>query len=153
MTHPPERLDRLVENYLAAVADACTGLPAGRRADLLADLREHIAVARAELSEPSEAAIRTILDRLGEPDEIAAEARVGQPAAAAADAVPATGPVGTVTARPRSVRISPAVAMVVLGFVLIVIMLLGGTVLTMQTAAPPPVPRPAGQVDPARPAR
>jgi hypothetical protein len=59
--------DRLVEDYLGAVSYACRDLPPDRRDDLLADLREHIEAARAVLHEPTEAAIRTVLDRLGEP--------------------------------------------------------------------------------------
>lgn len=71
--------ERLVEDYLAAVARACAGLSPAIRMELLADLREHIAVARAELPEQTEAAIHGILDRLGEPAVIAAEARASAP--------------------------------------------------------------------------
>jgi uncharacterized membrane protein len=78
MTSPTKGKDRLVEEYLAAVADACAGLPAARRSELIDDLREHIAVARARLDRPGEADIRTILDRLGEPAAIAAEARANE---------------------------------------------------------------------------
>ena len=42
---------------------------------MLDEVREHIAQARAELDSESEAAIRTLLDRLGEPSDIAAAAR------------------------------------------------------------------------------
>jgi hypothetical protein len=49
--------------------------PAGRRREMLDEVREHIAQARAELDSESEAAIRTLLDRLGEPSDIAASAR------------------------------------------------------------------------------
>ncbi len=80
MQQPVRQQDRLVEQYLAAVAQACAGLPVSRREELVADLREHIAVARQALPDPSEADIRDILDRLGEPTVIAAEARVGEPA-------------------------------------------------------------------------
>jgi hypothetical protein len=69
------RVDRLVEDYLGAVSYACVDLPPDRREDLVGDLREHIAAARGVLYEPTEAAVRTILDRLGEPTAIAAEAR------------------------------------------------------------------------------
>ena len=78
MTQSIDRLDRLVEDYLGAVSYACRDLPPERRDDLVGDLREHIAAARTVLYEPTEAAIRTILDRLGEPAEIAAEARLAE---------------------------------------------------------------------------
>jgi uncharacterized membrane protein len=70
--------DPLVGEYLDAVTRATADLPADRRADLLADLREHIAAARAELVPETEAGVRTILDRLGDPAGIAAEARLGE---------------------------------------------------------------------------
>lgn len=69
--------DLLVEEYLAAVASAGSDLPAHRRDDLLADLREHIASARADLTPETEAGMRTILARLGDPASIVAEARLG----------------------------------------------------------------------------
>ena len=83
MTHSTDPLDRLVEDYLTEVARATAALPAGRREDLIADLREHVAVARAELDPPTQAGIRAILDRLGEPAAIAEEARLGEPVSAA----------------------------------------------------------------------
>jgi uncharacterized membrane protein len=88
-----DRVDRLVEDYLGAVSYACSDLPPERRDDLVADLREHIAAARAVLYQPTEAAVRTILDRLGEPSAIAAEARLAEglgPVAPAA--APGRGP-------------------------------------------------------------
>jgi hypothetical protein len=66
--------DLLVHNFLAAVADAAADLPAAVREELLADLREHIAVARVQYA-PTEAGVRTILDRLGHPVAIADAAR------------------------------------------------------------------------------
>jgi HAAS len=78
MTQSLDRLDRLVEDYLGAVSYACRDLPPERRDDLIGDLREHIAAARAVLYQPTEAAVRTILDRLGEPAAIAAEARLAE---------------------------------------------------------------------------
>src|SRR5690242_4921807 len=71
--------DRLVDAYLDAVRRATADLPADRRDDLIGDLREHIAAARAELDPESEAGDRNILDRLGDPSGIAAEAHLGAP--------------------------------------------------------------------------
>ena len=69
--------DRLVEQYLTAVATAGHDLPRHRRDELLGDLREHIASARSDLAPETEAGVRTILARLGEPATIVAEARLG----------------------------------------------------------------------------
>lgn len=79
--------DRMVGEYLDAVRRATVDLPPDRRNDLLADLGEHIATARAELDPETEAGVRDILDRLGDPVSIAAEARLGTPP-------PPTGPTG-----------------------------------------------------------
>jgi hypothetical protein len=68
------RQERLVLDYLASVAAAAADLPPARRDELIADLSEHIAVARSQ-SAGTEAGVRQILDRLGHPDEIVAEAR------------------------------------------------------------------------------
>ena len=77
--------DQLVAGYLARLDAALRDLPAARREELLEQVREHIATARAELGdEAGEAEIRTLLDRLGDPATIAAEAgeRPAEPAAA-----------------------------------------------------------------------
>jgi uncharacterized membrane protein len=79
--------DDLVNDYLRAVEEALAGVPANRRAELLADLSEHIAAKRAELSpdQETEVEVRSILELLGDPEELAAEAR----ADADVDAAPA----------------------------------------------------------------
>jgi hypothetical protein len=66
--------DLLVRDYLTAVAHAAADLPAVHRDELLADLSEHIAVARSQCA-PTEAGVRTILDRLGHPLAIVDAAR------------------------------------------------------------------------------
>ena len=135
-----DRVDRLVEDYLGAVSYACVDLPPDRRDDLVGDLREHIEAARGVLYEPTEAAVRTILDRLGEPSAIAAEARLaeglpaaaavpGLPAAAAVPGLPAAGGLAGVTGRDsdREVsRSSTATLGMLLGFVFIVLVVLAG---------------------------
>jgi hypothetical protein len=89
--------DLMVEEYLAAVASAGPDLPPHRRDDLLADLREHIASARADLAPETEADVRTILARLGDPASIVAEARLGitPPPVPPAGPVPVSGRRGT----------------------------------------------------------
>jgi hypothetical protein len=71
--------DELVAAYLNRVRAAAAGLDPGRREELIEDLREHIATARAELSPETEAGVRTLLERLGDPAAIAAEASAGEP--------------------------------------------------------------------------
>jgi uncharacterized membrane protein len=72
--------DALVDNYLRAVGQALAGLPAYRRDELLEDLREHIAAGRAELGDDeTEAEVRSLLDQLGDPADVAAEAQIDAP--------------------------------------------------------------------------
>ncbi|GAA2622604.1 hypothetical protein GCM10010399_62310 [Dactylosporangium fulvum] len=68
--------DGLVNDYLRAVEQALAGVPASRRDELLADLSEHIAAKRAELTpeRETEVEVRSILELLGDPADVAAEA-------------------------------------------------------------------------------
>ncbi|MEV3850482.1 hypothetical protein AB0J30_27305, partial [Streptomyces microflavus] len=59
--------DTLVREYLATVERESTALPPAARQELLADLSEHIEVARAE--RPSD--VRAILHEVGDPRTIA----------------------------------------------------------------------------------
>lgn len=70
---------RLVHDYLAALESAAAGLPPDARRDLVADIREHLDQA---LGSPpyDEISVRTVLDRLGEPEEIVAAAGDRAPA-------------------------------------------------------------------------
>jgi hypothetical protein len=64
--------------YLEAVAREAAALAPERRNELLADLMEHIAVAFAEQPARSEAEVKAVLDRLGDPRTIVATAREGE---------------------------------------------------------------------------
>lgn len=64
--------DALVDTYLERLEAEAAGLPSDRRADLVTEVRAHIATAIATAGHRDEATIRTILDRLGEPTEIVA---------------------------------------------------------------------------------
>jgi uncharacterized membrane protein len=75
MINQPDTTDQLVRSYLHAVEHALADLPEDRRRELLGDLSDHIAAERAALDPPTEAAVRAILDRLGDPATLAAEAR------------------------------------------------------------------------------
>jgi len=70
--------DHLVNDYLHAVEQALAGVPASRRDELLADLSQHIAAKRAELGpeQETEVEVRSILELLGDPEELADEARL-----------------------------------------------------------------------------
>lgn len=74
--------DGLVNDYLRAVEQALDDVPAGRRDELLADLSDHIAAKLAETRRADGAEVRSVLDLLGDPHEMAAELR------AAADPAP-----------------------------------------------------------------
>ncbi|MFV5998758.1 DUF1700 domain-containing protein [Streptomyces sp. NPDC056231] len=74
------RPNAAADRYLAELERAAALLPANRRAELLADVRSHIAVARAEAQADStdgvndDRAVATILRQLGDPQEIVAAA-------------------------------------------------------------------------------
>jgi hypothetical protein len=67
--------DRLVDEYLRRLDRELSGLPRARRRELVGEIAGHIAEARAELAAETEAGIRNLLERLGDPVEIAAEER------------------------------------------------------------------------------
>ena len=71
-------IDQIIADYLLRLDVALGRLPESRRRQLVAEIDEHLKEARAELSDQSEAAIRELLDRVGQPDDIAAEAMDGQ---------------------------------------------------------------------------
>jgi uncharacterized membrane protein len=69
-------LNRPVEKYLKHLDAELADLPHGRRREIVDEIADHIAEARADLPAPeTEADIRTLLERLGDPADIAAEAR------------------------------------------------------------------------------
>lgn len=62
----------LIDDYLTAVRDATRSLPTGKRESIVGDLESHIE--QALPADAGEAEVRTVLDRLGSPESIAAEA-------------------------------------------------------------------------------
>jgi hypothetical protein len=66
--------DPLAE-YLEDLRQALRCVPAAGRREVMEEIEEHIAAARAELGGETDAGLRTILDRLGEPEDIGAETR------------------------------------------------------------------------------
>jgi uncharacterized membrane protein len=67
--------DRLVDDYLKQLDSELADLPRTRRREIVEEISEHIAEARTTVPPQNEAGVRTLLDRLGDPAEIAAEAR------------------------------------------------------------------------------
>src|SRR4029450_9592798 len=70
-----ELLDEVPEHITAARAALQPAtprrLPANRRQELLDEVQEHITAARAALEPETEAGVRTLLERLGDPADIA----------------------------------------------------------------------------------
>src|ERR1700674_5596485 len=66
--------DQLIDGYLARLQVAAADLPSGVRDELIEDMRAHIAEARTREPQETDATILNILDRLGEPDAVVAEA-------------------------------------------------------------------------------
>jgi len=92
--------DALVAEYLRRLDAAAWSLPADRRVELVAEIADHIAHARATAEVSDEASLRELLDRLGDPADIVAEA------CADVDAVTVPAGPGPV---PRTVR--PGIAL------------------------------------------
>jgi uncharacterized membrane protein len=67
--------DKLVEDYLDRLERELADFPSARRRELVQEISEHIAEARAGLESENEAEIRNLLDRMGDPADIAGEAR------------------------------------------------------------------------------
>ena len=62
--------DRLVDDYLSRLEKAAAHMQRSRRAELIAEIREHIETALREEDAASEVAVRNVLERLGPPEEI-----------------------------------------------------------------------------------
>lgn len=62
--------DRLIDDYLRRLEAAAAHLQRSRRAELVAEIREHIEAALREEDAANEVAVRNILERLGPPEEI-----------------------------------------------------------------------------------
>ena len=66
--------DTLIDDYLKRLDKALAPLPKARRQQLVTEIAEHVAAARAELASPCGDAVRSLLERIGRPEDIAAEA-------------------------------------------------------------------------------
>ena len=89
--------DRLIDDYLHRLEAAAAHLQRSRRAELVAEIREHIEAALREEDAANEVAVRNILERLGPPEEI----------------VDATEPASMVSGDPGRLETAALVALVV----------------------------------------
>ena len=71
--------DKLVQRYLAQLDRALQGVDTTRREEILAEVREHIEEGRIGLDPDDAASVRTLLNRVGDPAAIAAEAGAPPP--------------------------------------------------------------------------
>jgi hypothetical protein len=69
---------QLVNGYLGRLELELKGVPATKRKEILDEIRGHISDERRALIDESDADLMNLLDRLGDPAEIAAEARGGE---------------------------------------------------------------------------
>jgi hypothetical protein len=81
-----------VERYIHELAIALSGLPADEREDVIAGIREHIDDSLLTVADPTPADVQRVLDELGDPLAIAADA--GAPAASIQPPGTATTPPG-----------------------------------------------------------
>jgi uncharacterized membrane protein len=65
---------REVGEYLARLERSMANLPAVRRDEILVEIDEHISELLAEKRSATDADVRNVLERVGDPDDIAAEA-------------------------------------------------------------------------------
>lgn len=67
--------DRLVTDYLERLDAALTGVPPDRRNEIVGEIRSHIQEQRASLQDETDTDVYNLLERVGEPYELAAAAR------------------------------------------------------------------------------
>ena len=66
---------QLVDDYLGRLQSELMDLPAGKRLEILDEIRGHIAEERTSIADESDTDIMNLLNRLGDPTDIAAAAR------------------------------------------------------------------------------
>lgn len=92
--------ERLVDEYLRRLDSAAAHLQRSRRAELVAQIREHIEAALRQQEAADEIAVRNVLERLGPPDEIV-------------DAAEPPTPTDGGSSRPGKLEIAALIALVV----------------------------------------
>jgi HAAS domain-containing protein len=71
--------DKLVRHYMAQLDAALQGVDASRREEILTEVHDHIEEGRDGLDTDDAASVRTLLDKVGDPAAIAAEAGAPSP--------------------------------------------------------------------------
>ena len=66
--------DRLIAQYLATLDRALGALPRARRRQIVGEISRHIAESRSDLDHETPATIKALLERVGDPRAISAEA-------------------------------------------------------------------------------
>jgi hypothetical protein len=77
-TQGQSELDSLVDDYLRDLEHALAGVEESRRTQLVQEIRQHIAELRTEQLVQSSTEMKNLLDRVGEPGDIAAAALVDE---------------------------------------------------------------------------
>ena len=72
-------VDAIISNYLHRLNGALHKVPAPRRRQLVSDIENHLREARSQLHDESETSVLNLLERVGKPEDIAAEAIAEQP--------------------------------------------------------------------------
>ena len=114
--------DRLVEDYLDRLERELQDFPSARRRELVQEISEHIAEARAQLESESEADVRNLLDRMGDPADIVAEAR-GEAPPAPVVAPPAKGGSGALDIVAMIILLIGGIVLPVVGWLVGVVLL------------------------------
>ncbi|MDQ2741721.1 MAG: hypothetical protein M3Z66_05430 [Chloroflexota bacterium] len=65
----------IINGYLSRLEAETAGIPRTERRELIDGVREHIAAARDQMPDETDAALLNLLDRLGDPAELASEER------------------------------------------------------------------------------
>ena len=85
--------DQLVHEYMDRLDMLLAGMPQERREEILDEISNHIAEARSEIPDESDADLRNLLDRIGDPAEVAGAARDETQTVAAAPPARRIGPI------------------------------------------------------------
>ncbi len=72
-------IDAIIADYLQRLDAELHNLPAFQRRQLVTEIGAHLQEARLQLPDESEASVLNLLDRVGRPEDIAAEAIADQP--------------------------------------------------------------------------
>ena len=114
------KVDQLIEDYLRQLRSEIRDLARDRQSELIEEIRVHITEARGDLEPETEAGILMILDQIGDPAEIAAEARRR---------------LGTRTRRLRGMELAALILLLIGGFIVPVVGWFAGVVLLWGSSA------------------